>query len=102
MSSEHDPRPQEIHPRGGVVNAIMRRLGGVPMAAPADRLREIHTLQREITSSPWSHDVLDLTMATATCWPFVEQDSTMPPWLLVTGAPSSDKTASVLLLKRAP
>ena len=65
------------------------------------RLLEIHSLLTEVTSSPWSHDALELAMATAVSLRISEQDKTALVWLLIVGAPSGDKTSSVLLLKEA-
>ena len=67
-----------------------------------DRLREIHQLQSAVTSSPSSHDVIELALATATSLPISKLDGTALVWLIVAGAPSSDKTATVLTLKNAP
>jgi hypothetical protein len=66
------------------------------------RLREIHQLQNELTSSPYSHDALELAMATATSLPLSRRDESSLVWLVVVGNPSSDKTASVNLLREAP
>jgi hypothetical protein len=65
------------------------------------RLLKIHQLQNELTSSPYSHDTLELSMATATSLPLSRQDESSLVWLVVVGNPSSDKTASVMLLKDA-
>ncbi len=67
----------------------------------SDRLIRIHALLDEVTSSPWSHDVLELGMATVVSLPISEQDETALVWLLIVGPPSSDKTFAVLLLKTA-
>jgi len=65
----------------------------------AGRLAQMHALQEELTSSPHSHDVLELALATAISPAVPNRDTTAPIWLLIVGVPSSDKTATVLLLK---
>ena len=70
--------------------------------AQQDRLLKIHALVEELTSSPWSHDVIELAMATTVSPLISEQDTTAWVWLLFVGVPSSDKTAMVLNLKHAP
>jgi hypothetical protein len=69
------------------------------MNSAAARLARIHALQEELTSSPWSHDVLELAMATIVSVELSRGDDTALVWLIVAGSPSSDKTATVLLLK---
>jgi hypothetical protein len=71
------------------------------LASAAQRLWQIHSLLAEVTSSPWSHDALELAMATAVSLRISEQDETALVWLMIVGAPSGDKTSSVLLLKKA-
>jgi hypothetical protein len=72
------------------------------MNAQAARLKEIHTILDSLTSSPYSHDVIELALATATSLPVCGQEHPAPVWLLIAGAPSSGKTEGVLLLKGAP
>ncbi len=67
----------------------------------AQRLLRIHALQDELTSSPYSHDIIELAIATVISLPLSQQDETALVWLLIVGSPSSDKTSSVLLLKTA-
>jgi predicted transcriptional regulator len=67
----------------------------------AQRLLRIHALQDELTSSPYSHDIIELAIATVISLPISQQDETALVWLLIVGPPSSDKTSSVLLLKTA-
>jgi hypothetical protein len=74
-----------------------------PPANPTEaRLSDIHGFQYELTSSPWSHDVLELAMAAATSLPLSERDETALLWLIIVGVPSSDKTWTVQLLKDDP
>jgi hypothetical protein len=68
----------------------------------AKRLLDIHTLQDELTSSPHSHDAVELALATATSLPISRQDDTALVWLLIAGAPASDKTNTAMLLRDAP
>jgi hypothetical protein len=68
----------------------------------AVRLADMHTLQEELTSSPHSHDELELALAAATSLDVSNQDDTALVWLLIVGVPSSDKTATMLLLKNSP
>ena len=68
----------------------------------AQRLLRIHALQYELTSSPYSHDIIELAIATIISLPLSQQDETALVWLLIVGPPSSDKTSSVLLLKTSP
>jgi hypothetical protein len=65
----------------------------------ADRLHRIHTLQAELTSSPYSHDILELALATATTFPLSNAAGTMSVCLLIVGAPSADKTNTILALR---
>jgi bifunctional DNA primase/polymerase-like protein/primase-like protein len=68
----------------------------------AARLADMHTLQEELTSSPHSHDELELALAAATSLAVSSQDDSALVWLLIVGVPSSDKTATMLLLKDSP
>lgn len=68
----------------------------------AQYLLDMHVLQDDLTSSPSSHDVLELALATATSLPIAEEDGTALVWLLIVGAPGSDKTQTVILLKGTP
>jgi len=72
-----------------------------PGAALAARLCQIHALQDELTSSPSSHDVLELTLATATSLDLSMEDDSPPLWLIIVGPPGSDKTQTVLPLRGA-
>jgi hypothetical protein len=65
----------------------------------AERLRHIHELQSELTSSPYSHDILELALATVTSFPIGHQ--ALLPWVMVVGVPSSDKTNTILALRSA-
>src|SRR5262244_3337975 len=67
----------------------------------AKRLLDIHTLQDELTSSPYSHDVLELAMATVISVSFSRQEDTALVWLMIVSAPGSGKTNTTLLLKGA-
>lgn len=67
----------------------------------AQRLSEIHAILETLTSSSYSHDVVELALATATSLPLGGGEHPSPVWLLITGAPSSGKTEAVLLLKEA-
>jgi hypothetical protein len=68
----------------------------------AERLLRIHALQEELTSSPYSHDIIELALATATSLPVLEQDESGLVWMLIVGLPSSDKTQTVLQFQGAP
>ncbi len=72
-----------------------------PTNPTLDRLHQIHRLQAELTSSPHSHDLLEIVLAVATSGDISRQDDTALLWLLIVGAPSSDKTRTVLHLQRA-
>jgi hypothetical protein len=65
----------------------------------AARLLEIHTTLADLTSSPYSHDVIELALATATSLPLCEADHACPVWLMIAGNPSAGKTETVLVLK---
>lgn len=71
------------------------------MNETAQRLTEIHATLETLTSSPYSHDVVELALATATSLPLGGGEHPCPVWLLIAGVPSSGKTESVLLLKDA-
>jgi len=70
-----------------------------PDAALAARLGQIHALQDEVTSSPSSHDVLELTLATATSLDLSMEDDSPLLWLIIVGPPGSDKTQTLLTLR---
>ncbi len=72
-----------------------------PTNSTTERLRQIHRLQAELTSSPHSHDLLEIVLAVATSGDISRQDDTALLWLLIVGAPSSDKTRTVLHLQGA-
>jgi hypothetical protein len=63
------------------------------------RLHQIHALQSELTSSPYSHDILELALATVTSFTLGHQ--ALLPWLLIVGVPSSDKTNTIVALRNA-
>jgi hypothetical protein len=66
---------------------------------PTHRLFRIHALLDEVTSSPWSHDVLELGMAVVLSLQVSEKDESALVWLIIVGPPSDGKTFTVLLLK---
>jgi hypothetical protein len=66
-----------------------------------DRLLRIHALLDEVTSSPGSHDILELALGTALSLPVSQRDETALVWLLIVGPPADGKTFAVLLLKNA-
>ena len=63
------------------------------------RLHQIHQLMGELTSSPASHDIIELAMATVTSLAISQEDGTPLVWLIVVGPPGSDKTQTVLSLQ---
>lgn len=63
------------------------------------RLETIHTLLEDLTSSPSSHDMMELAMATATSLDVSQEDETPLVWMIIVGVPGSDKTQRVLTLK---
>src|SRR5262245_18490781 len=71
----------------------------MPNNPTAERLAEIHALQDQLTSSPWSHDEIELVMATAMSIPISKQENCAMVWLMVVGAPSSDKTATATTVR---
>jgi hypothetical protein len=62
---------------------------------PVERLRRIHELQAELVSSPWVHDVIELSMAVAVSTPIADMDKAALLWLIVSGNPSGGKTSAV-------
>jgi hypothetical protein len=66
-----------------------------------DRLLRIHALLDDLTSSPWSHDVLELALGVVLSLRISEADESALVWLMIVGPPSDGKTATVLLLKTA-
>ena len=64
-------------------------------------LVKVHTAQRKITSSPYSGDLLEISLAAAASLLFSQHDG-VPVWVLVVGNPSSDKTQTVLGISHAP
>src|SRR6267378_359619 len=69
--------------------------------ATGQRLARIHDILGKLTSSPWSHDALELAMAAAASIKLSNNDASPPVWLLIAGVPSSDKTRSVLAMRGA-
>jgi hypothetical protein len=67
----------------------------------ADRLLKIHALLDDVTSSPGSHDILELALGTVLSLPVSQRDETAVVWLLIVGPPADGKTFAVLLLKNA-
>jgi hypothetical protein len=64
-------------------------------------LIQVHAAQQEISSSPHSSDFLELALATAVSLRFFDQGGALI-WLLGVGAPSSDKTETILGLRQMP
>lgn len=64
-------------------------------------LIQVHTAQRKITSSPYSGDLLEISLAAAASLLFSQHDG-VPVWVLAVGNPSSDKTQTVLGISHAP
>src|SRR5262245_20029249 len=67
----------------------------------AQRLRKIHELLSELTSSPWIHDVIELSLAVAISTPIADLDESALLWLIVTGRPSGGKTSAVALIRES-
>ncbi len=68
------------------------------ITTPSDLLK-IHEMLNEATSSPHSHDVIELAIAASISHLIPD----MPlVWLLIVGPPSSDKTQTALAIKDAP
>jgi len=65
-------------------------------------LQDIHAVQQELTSSPYSGDVLEISLAVAASLAIAHRDGTPPVWLLCVGVPSSDKTECVSAMKSTP
>ncbi len=63
-------------------------------------LYRIHALLEDLSSA--SHDLIELVLATAISLPVTQAASEALVWLLVVGAPSSDKTNQVTLLREMP
>lgn len=63
------------------------------------RLEGIHEILEDLTSSPSSHDMMELAMATVTSLDISQEEGTPLVWLIIVGAPGSDKTQRVLTLK---
>ena len=61
----------------------------------------MHALLDDVTSSPGSHDILELALGTALSLPVSRRDETAVVWLLIVGPPADGKTFAVLLLKNA-
>lgn len=67
----------------------------------SDRLYKIHNLLNELTSSSSSHDVLEFALAAATSLDICLADETPLVWFIVVGEPGSDKTQTVLNLRKS-
>ncbi len=63
------------------------------------RLQRIHQNLSALTSSPFSHDILELAMATATSLGISQSDGSPLVWLINVGVPGSDKTQRILSFK---
>jgi hypothetical protein len=87
-------------PAASYVPTVSSRNGEHSTTDP-ERLLKIHALLDEVTSSPWSHDVLELSLAVALSLRISEQDESALVWLMIVGPPSDGKTFVVLLLKEA-
>lgn len=68
------------------------------LSLPSD-LIAIHEKLSEITSSPHSHDVIELALAASISHVLTNEGLL---WLLIVGPPSSDKTQTALGIKDAP
>ncbi|WP_447985588.1 hypothetical protein [Nitrospira sp. Nam74] len=66
------------------------------------RLSQIHHLLGQTTSSPYSHDMVELGLATATSLPLCRQEHACPVWIMIAGNPSSGKTEGIFALKGVP
>ena len=68
----------------------------------AQRLARIHTILDTLRSSPASHDLIDLAMASAVSVGISTEEDSPLVWLLVVGPPSSGKTDAVFALRQDP
>ena len=84
------------------LHAVNVQPGEVPVSSPShnlrSRLEQIHHLLDELTSSPSSHDIMELAMAVVTSLDVSQQDASPLVWLIIVGVPGSDKTQRVLTL----
>ena len=65
----------------------------------SDLLQQIHAYQDELTTSPSSHDVLEIALAVACSLDISKNDDSALLWIMIAGVPSADKTATVLSLR---
>src|SRR6266571_2221935 len=65
---------------------------------PAERLEKIRARLREVVSSPFAADMLEMAMAVAVS-PRLASPDAPAPWLLFVAPPSLGKTATVELLR---
>ena len=63
------------------------------------RLQEIHSLVDRLSSSPSSHDILELAIATVTSLDISQDDGSPLVWFMNVGPPGSDKTQRILSLR---
>ena len=63
-------------------------------------LADVHGALRQCTSSPYSADALELALAVAVSCRLPGLEA--PLWLMLVGAPSSDKTETALVLRELP
>jgi hypothetical protein len=84
---EHDETQKKV----SLVGSISGPLG--------NRLETIHTLLEDLTSSPSSHDMMELSMGVATSLDVSLEDESPLVWGIIVGVPGSDKTQRVLTLK---
>ena len=62
----------------------------------AQRLIQIHVCAEEIISSPYSHDVIELILATIISTELSKEEHSPLVWLIIIGNPSAGKTEVVL------
>jgi len=73
VNADHDENQRKNNPTGSNHNTL------------GHRLREIHNILEDLTSSPSSHDMMELAMAVATSLDISQQDDTPLVWLIIVG-----------------
>jgi hypothetical protein len=63
------------------------------------KLSQVYSALTDIISSPWTPDILDLSLATLVNAPRTKQHLDLPLWLCIVGAPSSGKTEVAMGLR---
>jgi len=101
--AEWDAAVAKVWARRAPVATVTESAATAETRAEVSRLlAELHRIQSELTSSPYSHDMIELTLATVISNPLSQTMEWEWVWLLIVLNPSSDKTQSLAPLRGHP